>query len=157
MIINKQLYKKIMEKIPVVCVDGLIINEKKEFLLVKRANEPLKNEYWLVGGRLHKNELIHQAMKRKLYQEIGVKNLPIKYLGHFEEFFEKTEQKISGNFHSISFVHLVFLSSKTKIKLDNQSLGYKWHSKLPKIFYKHIPWLKSQKFEIYEKSFNTGN
>ena len=58
---------------PVVCVDALIINEN-EYLLVKRKNDPLKNKFWMVGGRLNKNELIVNGIKRKIYEEIGIKN-----------------------------------------------------------------------------------
>ena len=45
MFLEQKLYKKIMESMPIVCVDALIINEKKEYLLVKRKNEPLKNKF----------------------------------------------------------------------------------------------------------------
>jgi colanic acid biosynthesis protein WcaH len=142
MFIKEKLYKKIMEKVPVVCTDALILNEKKEFLLIKRKNEPLKNIYWMIGGRLHKNELIENGIKRKLHQEIGVKNIKVKYLGFFEEFFLKTKQNVNNGFHSISFVYLAFINSNTKIKIDEQSSEFKWFKKLPLIFYKTIPWLK---------------
>jgi len=117
MFLEQKLYKKIMESMPIVCVDALIINEKKEYLLVKRKNEPLKNKFWMVGGRLQKNELIEEGIKRKLKEEVNIEVGLIKYLGHFEEFFKNTEQKINGNFHSISFVFLVFVNSKIKIRL----------------------------------------
>lgn len=41
----------------------------------------------MIGGRLHKNELIKNGIKRKLHQEIGVKNAKIKYLGFLKNFF----------------------------------------------------------------------
>jgi colanic acid biosynthesis protein WcaH len=144
MFLEQKLYKKIMESMPIVCVDALIINEKKEYLLVKRKNEPLKNKFWMVGGRLQKNELTEEGIKRKLKEEVNIEAGLIKYLGHFEEFFNNTEQKINGNFHSISFVFLVFVNSKIKIDIDNQSLEYKWFIKLPKIFKTHIPWLNNK-------------
>jgi colanic acid biosynthesis protein WcaH len=144
MFLEQKLYKKIMESMPIVCVDALIINEKKEYLLVKRKNEPLKNKFWMVGGRLQKNELTEEGIKRKLKEEVNIEAGLIKYLGHFEEFFNNTEQKINGNFHSISFVFLVFVNSKIKIDVDNQSLEYKWFIKLPKIFKTHIPWLNNK-------------
>ena len=127
-----------MSSMPVVCVDALITNEKNEYLLVKRKNEPLKNKFWMVGGRLHKNELTKNGIKRKIKEETGIKKGVLKYLGHFEEFFEKTEQKINTNFHSISFVYLFFVNSNVEVKLDSQSLEYKWFKKLPKIFDQYI-------------------
>lgn len=145
MIIKHNLYKKIMESIPVICVDAIIMNEKNEYLLVKRKNEPLKNKFWMVGGRLHKNELLLRGIKRKLKEEVGIKKGLIKYIGFIEEFFNKTEQKINGNFHTISFVYIVFINSKTLIKIDNQSKEFKWFKKLPGTFKKIIPWFENKK------------
>ena len=99
----------------------------------------------MVGGRLHKNELSKNAIKRKIKEEVGINSGVIKYLGHFEEFFEKTEQKINGKFHSISLVYLVFVDSKSNIKIDKQSSDFKWVKKLPKIFDKYLPWLEFEK------------
>ena len=50
-------YKKVLSAIPIVCVDCLVVNENEEYLLVKRANPPLKGEYWVPGGRLYKTPL----------------------------------------------------------------------------------------------------
>ena len=97
MMLEKNLYKKIMESVPIICVDVIIINEKNQYLLVKRKNEPLKNKFWMVGGRLNKNELLIEGIKRKLKDEVGIKKGLIKYVGFFESFF-KTEQKINEIF-----------------------------------------------------------
>jgi len=119
-----------METMPVVCVDGLVINDRGEFLLVKRKNEPLKNEYWLPGGRLHKGESLKEAIQRKMRQELGVDVEILQDLGYFEEFFEKTHQNVSGGFHAISFIFLVRVKSND-IKLDAQSAEWKWFTELP--------------------------
>ena len=134
-----------MEQMPVVCVDAIIINELGEYLLVKRKNDPLRNKFWMVGGRLYKNELTVDGIKRKIKEEVGLRVKVTKFLGHFEEFFDKTAQNIDGNFHSISFVYLVFVASNSKIKLDNQSSEYKWVKKLPKIFKEYLPWLEDER------------
>lgn len=143
--IEESLYKSIMENMPVVCIDALIVNELGEYLLVKRKNEPLKNKFWMVGGRLLKNEKTHEGIIRKIKQEIGINPKTTKFIGHFEEFFEKTEQKIKSNFHSISFVFLVFIPSNATIKMDDQSSDYKWVKKLPIYFKEYLPWLEIQK------------
>lgn len=133
MIISDTEYKKIMEYMPVVCVDGLIINENREFLLVKRKNEPLKNEYWLPGGRLHKNEKLEEAIKRKMTEELNIEVEIIKSLGYFEEFFDNTVQEVNGGFHALSIVFLLKLKN-ANIKLDNQSTDWKWFKVLPERF-----------------------
>ncbi len=133
MIIDENDYIKIMETMPVVCVDGLIVNNKKEFLLVKRNNEPLKGQYWLPGGRLHKNETLENSIKRKIYEELRCEVKIIKSLGYFEEFFGETKQNVNSGFHAISIVFLLKLLS-SDILLDNQSDDWKWFSKLPERF-----------------------
>lgn len=136
--IKKNLYIKIMETVPIVCIDAIIVNEKNQYLLVKRNNNPLKNKFWMVGGRLHKNELLADGIKRKIKEEAGIKKSTISYIGFFEEFFSKTEQNINGKFHAISFVYKVTVNSKVKIKIDNQSIEYRWFNKLPSIIEKKI-------------------
>ena len=150
MMLEKNLYKKIMESVPIICVDVIIMNEKNQYLLVKRKNEPLKNKFWMVGGRLNKNELLIEGIKRKLKEEVGIKKGLIKYVGFFEEFFKKTEQKINGNFHTISFVYIAYVSSKTKIIIDEQSKDFKWFNKLPPTFKKIIPWFENSRVIKYE-------
>ena len=65
-------YKKVLSAIPIVCVDCLVVNENEEYLLVKRANPPLKSEYWVPGGRLYKNGRIFDAVHRKMREEVGI-------------------------------------------------------------------------------------
>ena len=43
-------YKELIKKMPIFCGDFLIFAEKK-YLLIKRKEEPVKDVYWVVGGR----------------------------------------------------------------------------------------------------------
>lgn len=115
---------------PIVCVDCLVVNNKGEYLLVKRKNEPLKGEYWVPGGRVHKNEKLVDAVHRKMREEIGVDVDVIENVGFFEEFFDATEQNAEGGVHSISVVYRVKPRSN-KIKLDDQSIEWGWFKDIP--------------------------
>src|SRR3989339_499370 len=68
--ISREKYKDILEKIPICCVD-LLIHEGKKILLIKRNEEPEKNKWALIGGRIHKKESLIGAVKRKAIEEIG--------------------------------------------------------------------------------------
>ena len=114
-----------MDHIPVVCIDGLIMNDRKEFLLVERKNEPLKGEFWLPGGRLLRGESLDDGIRRKMKEELGTEVEIVKLLGHFEEFFEKTEQGNVNGFHCISFVFQLTVDSD-RIRLDEQSENWEW-------------------------------
>jgi len=126
-------FKMIVENMPIVCIDGVIENEKGEYLLVKRKNEPLKGEYWVPGGRLLKNEKLEDAINRKMEQELSTKVKVGKILGFFEKVFEKTHLNVHSGFHGISFVFLLTPLDQN-IMLDNQSTDWKWCKELPKKF-----------------------
>lgn len=124
-------YKMILENMPIVCVDGVIINEDNEYLLVRRINEPMKNVFWIPGGRLLKNETLEEGIRRKMKQELDIYVKVEKLLGFFEEFFERSSNEISSGLHVISFVFLLAIHNQSDIKLDDQSSEWKWSKKLP--------------------------
>lgn len=123
-------YRKILSTMPIICVDCLVVNDKGEYLLVKRKNEPLKGEYWVPGGRVHKNERLADAVRRKMHEEIGVEVEIVNSVGFFEEFYERTAEGADGGVHSISFVYLVRPRSYN-IRLDDQSSEWGWFSDAP--------------------------
>ena len=130
MILSTAEYRRIMETMPVVCIDCVVRNEKGEYLLLKRANEPLKGEYWVPGGRLHRNELLEDAVHRKMREELGIAVEILECLGFYEEFFEKTAQDAANGFHAISFLYLV-RPLKDEIELDAQSSDWGWFEDIP--------------------------
>ena len=71
-------YQKIIKSMPIFCIDFLISFQNK-YLLIKRKEEPLKNSYWVIGGRLMFKEEIKQAAKRIPEREIGT------YIANFKE------------------------------------------------------------------------
>jgi len=130
MMLSEAEYKRVMETMPVVCIDCLVQSEQGEFLLIKRKNEPLKGEFWVPGGRLLRNERLEEAVHRKMSEELGVGVEIIESLGFYEEFFDKTAQNAEGGFHAISFLYLVRPLSDT-ITLDDQSAEWGWFKNIP--------------------------
>ena len=130
-------YKKILDNMPIACVDLLIYDGNKsnaKFLLVLRKDEPAKNEWFVPGGRIFKNEKIEDAAKRKAFEELGIKIKLEKQIGCYDLFFEKgIFPDIKDGTHTISVVYLATLEKNQKIKLDKTSLDYKWFSKNDKL------------------------
>ena len=62
--IDDSLYNKIINVLPILCVDGFIVDDDK-ILLLKRNNYPAINEWWVPGGRVVKNELLCDSITRK--------------------------------------------------------------------------------------------
>ena len=55
-------YQKIIKSMPIFCIEFLISSQNK-YLLIKRKEEPWKNSYWVIGGRLMFKEKISHAAK----------------------------------------------------------------------------------------------
>lgn len=96
-------YKYVYDRVPRLCVD-IIIREGDKFFLIKRETKPHKGKLHLPGGRVQKGEKLSEAIKRISIREIGFPVKPVRMIGYMEFLSE----------HSVS---LAFECS-TKFKLD---------------------------------------
>ncbi len=131
--IPPKLYKKIVESVPIVCVD-VILKYKDTYLLVKRANEPLKDKWWLVGGRALKGEKTKMTAIRKVREEVGLRVSNLKISGIYEDSYPKSAWGIPTSSVSIVYTGEVEAGS---YKLDKTSSGIDFFDKLPSRFLKH--------------------
>jgi colanic acid biosynthesis protein WcaH len=127
-------YTKILEDLPIYCVDIIIKNEQEEYLLIKRNNEPKKGEWWVIGGRVLKGELAKDAVFRKVKQEVNLQVNDIVPIGFFELVHAKNPFNASSSYHATSIVFMGVVDDFHKIKLDNQSAEFKFAKELPKEF-----------------------
>lgn len=67
------------------CMIFSVIGGRLHLLLVKRAFEPEKGKWSLIGGFVCENESIDQAAERVLYQLTGIHNVYIRQVGAFGE------------------------------------------------------------------------
>jgi colanic acid biosynthesis protein WcaH len=134
-VIAKDFYSKIVEVIPILCVDIVIKNELGQFLLIQRNNQPLKNIWWVIGGRVKKGELILNACKRKVFEEVGINLNHFEHIGYYEEVFSVGPFS-NNSYHTLSLVFEAKLDSisHAPILLDDQSAGWGWFDSLPKQF-----------------------
>lgn len=134
MIILAEKYKNIIEVLPILCVDIIITNESDEYLLVKRANDPLKDKWWVVGGRVLKGETLKQAAIRKVEEEVGLKITKVNLVGYYEDTYGKNIFGSKTPLHSVSVVFSKVINKDCRIKLDYQSSDWKYSKYLPKRF-----------------------
>jgi ADP-ribose pyrophosphatase YjhB (NUDIX family) len=79
--IEKDLYKTIIENVIVLCTD-ILVKYKDNYVLLRRAEEPMKNVLWPIGGRIRQGETAVESAIRKLKEELGIINFkPLKPLG----------------------------------------------------------------------------
>lgn len=134
MIIPSKQYAQIVEVLPILCVDIIIQNAHDEYLLIKRKNEPRKEQWWVIGGRVRKGEAVEQAAIRKVKEEVGLKVNNAQPIGYYEDTFEKNPFGNPTSLHSVSIIFKTFVDDFQNIILDHQSSDWKYSKELPKNF-----------------------
>jgi colanic acid biosynthesis protein WcaH len=135
MIVPIEDYKKIVAVLPILCVDIIIKNGQGEYLLIKRANEPLKDQWWVIGGRVLKGESLEDAAKRKVQEEVGLEINNLKSIGYYEDAFETNPFGLTTPLHAISIVFSTIIADKQRVTLDSQSSDWKYSNELPAKFF----------------------
>jgi colanic acid biosynthesis protein WcaH len=137
--IPEELYKQILSVIPIICVDIVIRNDKGQYLLVQRKNEPLKGDWWVVGGRILQGETASNACIRKTLEEIGLAITDVHFLGIYEDIFDKNSFEVPGPYHTISIVFEACITVAQTIQLDSQHSDWGWFDNLPDRFVYVLP------------------
>ena len=131
--IPEKMYREILALLPIICIDVVIKNEKGQFLLVQRRNQPLVGRWWVVGGRLLHSETVRDACVRKVLEESGLVVNDLNYVGYYEELFNQNAFEIIS-YHTLSLVFETTVDSSNIITLDSQSSEWGWFDELPKEF-----------------------
>ena len=127
-------YVDIVKDLPILCADIVLQNTRGEYLLIKRNNEPLKDEWWVIGGRVLKGETMEEAAIRKVKQETGLKVKNLRPIGSFELVNGTNPFGLPFKYHSVSIVFSAVIDSQQSIKLDDQSVEFKFAKELPADF-----------------------
>lgn len=135
MLIEQGTYNKILENMPIPCVD-VIVKHNSRILFLKRNNEPEKDKWWLPGGRILKGEKSSTSAKRKVKEETGLNVRVIKMVGITETVFDKGPGGIPS--HTINLTYLAELINYDKIELNKDHSQYSWLEKAPEDCHEEI-------------------
>ena len=125
-VINQDLYENIHKHMPIMCVDIVLKTNNKQFLMVKRNTDPAIDKWWLVGGRVLKNESLEQAVKRKTLEEIGITISEVEEIvSGYEIMFKEDPYNHGTGTHNIVTCYLSYLININNIKLDKYHKEYK--------------------------------
>lgn len=127
-------YNRIIDLLPILCVDIAVQNERGEYLLVKRSNPPKQHHWWVVGGRVQKGERLELAAGRKLTQEVGLPPRPMRAIGYMELTADEHPFGLPTDYHAVSIVFQASASAAERITLDDQSAEWRWAPALPSDF-----------------------
>ena len=132
--IPEKLYREIISVLPILTVDIVIRNEAGQVLLARRKNEPIKGHWWVIGGRILSGESARKACIRKTFEETGLKIDEIKFLGFYEDVFNKNAFDIDKPYHTLSLAFETHVSVKQvdkTILLDSQHSEWARFDELP--------------------------
>jgi colanic acid biosynthesis protein WcaH len=134
MFIEEKLYIEILNSIPLLCVDLIITDSKNRYLLVKRNNAPLKDEFWVPGGRVLLKENVRDSAVRLMSSELGLSCSidKINLYGLYQDLFTQNAFQNNVNYHTVSVVFKVMgFNEDSPIFLDLQSSDLIWSEVLP--------------------------
>lgn len=133
--IPAEQYQHIIEVLPILCVDVVIRNARGEYLLIKRANQPRKGEWWVIGGRLLKGETLVEAAIRKVREETSLTVQAVHPIGYYEAVSQENPFGLAPRLHAVSVVFLTVVDHHQPIRLDDQSMDWKYSEELPADFH----------------------
>jgi len=156
MLIERDLYKKITENLPLQCVDVMVRYQGK-YVLIKRTDEPMRGVYWVIGGRLHKNEKLRDCALRKLTEELcSISSIDVdslRLVGVYEDVYDFSQfGYCPTGYHTNAIVFEVELLDLDSIKLDRTSEDWGLFDTLPERFRVQYPEKKRGVF--YEPGWN---
>lgn len=90
----------VVGNVPIVSVD-LVVRHDGGVVLGKRQNQPGKGEWFVPGGRVHKNETLRDAVHRIAAEELGAEVSITRRLGVYEHFWDRADTDTDSGKHYV--------------------------------------------------------
>lgn len=126
---NDKDFLHIIAATPLVSIDLILRDREGNVFLGKRVNRPARDYWFVPGGRIRKNERLHEAMERISEAELGLRlTLPhAKLMGAYEHIYEDNFFGEEGvNTHYVVLAYEYHLDDDAHITLDTQHAEAKW-------------------------------
>lgn len=124
---------------PVAAVGGLIINERNELMMVRRARDPGKGKWGLPGGFVDRNETIEEALAREVLEETNLVIASANYL------MSRPNEYVYGGIESpvIDLFYVCKVESLAPFRLDLEEL-------------EHHEWTRPDRAHLDEMAFESN-
>lgn len=119
---------------PSVTTDALILKkETAEILLIKRGNDPYKDQWALPGGFMEMDEVLADACIRELKEETG---LEIEKVEQFKV-YDRVDRDPRGR--TLSVVHYGFVEKDAQVNGGDDAADADWFklNQLPELAFDH--------------------
>lgn len=119
--IKSKKYLEILQLMPVACMDLLVISNDQKMLLIKRAEEPEKDQWYFPGGRILKGDMIGKSALKIIKRECNL-NCRFDRVLNVRDYFGIYK---NIDVHQIVIECLLY-SLNDNVKLDETSSDYMW-------------------------------
>lgn len=127
--IPTELYYRILENLPIACVDVAIVAHGA-VLLVRRKDAPARGQWWVPGGRVLKGEMMRDTARRKAREEVGIDCHVGPIIHTAETIFPDGPGGIPV--HSINSCFFMYpVDPEFKPHLDDHHSDYRWVNAIP--------------------------
>ena len=127
--LSDEAFKSVIASTPLVSIDFVIRNQKRECLLGLRINAPAKGFWFNLGGRIFKNETIEKAQNRIFLEETGLQlnRDTLKFLGVSDHIYQDNLFLSPGfGTHYVCLAYEVTIKSSDLPKTRIQHSEYAW-------------------------------
>lgn len=121
-------FKAAIASVPLVSID-LVVRCGDRYLLGMRTNPPAQNTWFVPGGRIRKNELLADAMRRLVQEELGLPDdhPPATPRGTYEHFYDTDfSGDTTASTHYVVLAHAMTLPDTGIALPDTQHSRYVW-------------------------------
>ena len=127
--ISRTDFEQVICLTPLVSIDILVRTADGRALLGRRKNEPGKGTFFVVGGRITKNETLAHAFRRLTLQELGVETdiSVARFIGVFDHIYDKNFFEAAGfGTHYVALGYDLPLAERPPRLPDQQHETYVW-------------------------------
>ena len=125
-------------------------------LLIKRASEPYKDKWALVGGALYNNETLLDGVKREIKEKVNIDDVELYQTGVYDE-FGKTDD-IGMRMVSINYLGIVDVKKTNVVKETRNTSNAFWFDirKVPYLAFGHNDILNESLEKLKELVIHTN-
>lgn len=129
MLLDTDTFRSVVTHAPLVSIDLVVRDAEGRILLGKRVNRPARDDWFVPGGRIYKNERLNDAFWRITQAELGqpFSRNEARLLDLYEHFYTDSVFGDTPDTHYVVAGYLLDLPSDCELALPTaQHDAYRW-------------------------------